>query len=146
MLYVHMYRANDKIFFGTPCVTKTCYYLASSRLSFISIHDQVLGSAITGLVHEGPLHTGGESGSTSTSQSRSLDLIDDPVSALLHDLLGLVPLTPGHGPLEPPVVTAIDVGEDPVLVSQGAVLGLGGGISRLESDLGHLSAGTHSGT
>ena len=125
MLYVHMYRANDKIFFGTPCVTKTCYYLASSRLSFISIHDQVLGSAITGLVHEGPLHTGGESGSTSTSQSRSLDLIDDPVCSLLNNLLGLVPLTSGHGPLEPPVVTTVDVGEDSILIRQGTKLGLG---------------------
>ena len=124
-MYVHMYRANDKIFFGTPCVTKTCYYLASSRLSFISIHDQVLGSAITGLVHEGPLHTGGESGSTSTSQSRSLDLIDDPVCSLLNNLLGLVPLTPGHGSLQPPVVSTIDVGEDPVLVRQGTKLCLG---------------------
>merc|ERR1712045_248925 len=74
--------------------------LASSGLSLV-IDDQILGSPVTRLVHEGPLHTGGESGTTTASQSGGLDLIDDPVSALLHDLLGLVPLTSGHGALQP---------------------------------------------
>ena len=110
-------------------------HFAGSRLAFISVDHQILGSAVTRLVHEAPLHAGGEPGPTAASEATGLDLVDDPVSALLHDLLGLVPLAPGHGPLEPPVVAAIDVGEDPVLVSQGAVGGLcRGSLSRLVSD------------
>ena len=110
-------------------------HLAGSRLAFISVNDQILGSAITRLVHEAPLHPGGEASPATASQPAGLNLVDDPVSALLHDLLGLVPLAPGHGPLDPPVVAAIDVGEDPVLVSQRAVRGLGrGSLGGLVSD------------
>ena len=112
---------------GVRVVTHDLTILASSRLTFVSIDDQVLWATIIRLVHEAPLETTGESSSTPPSQPTGLDLINDPLAALLHDLLGLVPLAPGHGPLDPPVVAAIDVGEDPVLVSQGAVRGLGRG-------------------
>ena len=41
--------------------------------------------------------------------------------------LCLVPVPAGHRPLDAPVVAAVDVGEDPVLVGEGAELGLGRG-------------------
>ena len=39
--------------------------------------------------------------------------------------LCFVPIPAGHRPLDAPVVAAVDVGEDPVLVGEGAELGLG---------------------
>jgi hypothetical protein len=41
-----------------------------------------------------------------------LNLINDPIRTLEDNLLGLVPVAPSHGALDPPVVPAIDVGEN----------------------------------
>merc|ERR1719204_2699584 len=108
--------------------------LASSRLALVSVDHQVLGTAIVWLVHEAPLEAAGEASTTSASQTAGLDLVDDPLAPLLHDLLGLVPLPALHGSLEPPVMAAIDVGEDSVSISHGTELGLG---------LGCLASGRH---
>merc|ERR1719204_2939989 len=98
--------------------------LASSRLALVSVDHQVLGAAIVWLVHEAPLKAAGEASTTPPSQTAGLDLVDDPLATLLHDLLGLVPLPALHGSLEPPVMAAIDVGEDSVSISHGTELGL----------------------
>merc|ERR1719447_1692833 len=108
--------------------------LASSRLALVSVDHQVLGAAVVWLVHEAPLKAAGEASTTPPSQTAGLDLVDDPLAALLHDLLGLVPLPALHGSLEPPVMAAIDVGEDSVSISHGTELGLG---------LGCLASGRH---
>ena len=54
-------------------------HLAGSRLAFVSVDHQILGSAGARLVHEAPLHAGGETGPATASQSTGLDLVDDPV-------------------------------------------------------------------
>ena len=100
-------------------------HLACSGLSLVSIDDQILWSPVTWFVHEGPLHTGGEPGTPSASQPGCLDLVDDPVRPLLHDLLGLVPLASLHGTLQPPVMATVNVSEDSVSVSHWAKFGLG---------------------
>merc|ERR1712242_461281 len=102
--------------------------LACSRLSFVSVDHQILGSAITGLVHEAPLHSRWKTGPTASSEAACLNLVDDPVRPLLHDLLGLVPLAPGHGPLQPPVMRAVGV--------------LGRGLGGLAAHLTNLAAHT----
>merc|ERR1719195_2111452 len=98
--------------------------LASSRLALVSVDHQVLGAAVVWLVHEAPLEAAGEASTTPPSQTAGLDLVDDPLATLLHDLLGLVPLPALHSSLEPPVMAAIDVGEDSVSISHGTKLGL----------------------
>merc|ERR1719447_502769 len=108
--------------------------LASSWLALVSIDHQVLGAAVIWLVHEAPLEAAGEASTTPASQTAGLDLVNDPLATLLHDLLGLVPLTALHGSLEPPVMAAIDVGEDSVSISHWTELGLG---------LGCLAPGRH---
>merc|ERR1719422_1297868 len=108
--------------------------LASSRLALVSVDHQVLGAAVVWLVHEAPLKAAGEASTTPPSQTAGLDLVDDPLATLLHDLLGLVPLPALHGSLEPPVMAAINVGEDSVSISHGTELGLG---------LGCLAPGRH---
>ena len=57
--------------------------------------------AIARLIHEAPLHAGGEPSSTSPPQPRPLDLIEDPVHPLEQDLLGLIPVSTLLGPLQP---------------------------------------------
>merc|ERR1719461_2525934 len=99
--------------------------LASSWLALVSVDHQVLGAAVVWLVHEAPLEAAGEASTTPASQTAGLDLVNDPLATLLHDLLGLVPLPALHGSLEPPVMAAIDVGEDSVSISHGTELGLG---------------------
>merc|ERR1719447_277252 len=108
--------------------------LASSRLALVSVDHQVLGAAVVWLVHEAPLEAAGEASTTPASQTAGLDLVNDPLATLFHDLLGLVPLTALHGSLEPPVMAAIDVGEDSVSISHWTELGLG---------LGCLAPGRH---
>ena len=55
--------------------------LAGSGFTLIRIDDQVPRSLVlfpSRLVHERPLETGRESGTTSTSQTGVFDLLDDP--------------------------------------------------------------------
>merc|ERR1740129_137380 len=110
---------------GVRVVPHDFTVLASSRLTFVSIDDQVLGAAIVRLVHEAPLESTGESSSTPSSQPTGLDLINDPLATLLYNLLGLVPLAALHGSLQPPVVATVNVSEDSVSISHGAKFGLG---------------------
>lgn len=51
-------------------------------------------------------------------------LTEDPVDSLQEDLLGLVPVASLEGPIQPPVVATVEVGEDTVLILQRAKLGL----------------------
>lgn len=55
---------------------------------------------VTWLVHEAPLHAGGEAGSSSATEPRDFHLVYDPVRSLQHDFLGLVPVSSPHGALE----------------------------------------------
>jgi hypothetical protein len=67
----------------------------STRLSLIGVDDEVSWSTVglpVGLVHEGPLETGGESSSSSATETRVLDLLNDPRVALEDDILGAVPV------------------------------------------------------
>ena len=109
---------------GVRVVPHDLTILASSRLTFVSIDDQVLGAAIVRLVHEAPLETTGESSSTPPSQPTGLDLVNDPLATLLHNLLGLVPLASLHGSLQPPVVATVNVSEDSVSIGHWAKFGL----------------------
>merc|ERR1719504_618076 len=61
---------------GVRVVTHDLTILASSRLTFVSIDDQVLWATIVRLVHEAPLETTGESSSTPPSQPTGLDLVN----------------------------------------------------------------------
>merc|ERR1711973_503242 len=108
-------------------VTHNLSVLASSWLSFVCVDDEVLWSAVVWLVHEGPLHARGEAGAAPTPQTAHFDLVDDPVGALVHDLLCLVPVTPLHGSFESPVMPAVEVLKDPVLICQGTELCFGWG-------------------
>lgn len=74
--------------------------------------------AIGGLVHETPLQSGGETGTTASTKTGLFHLVQDPVMALEKNLFGLVPVTTLESSLELVVVESINVGEDAVLVLQ----------------------------
>lgn len=98
--------------------------LACSRLALVGVDDQVsrLGVLVPALgVHETPLHTGWETSATASSESRCLDLRDEPLVPLLYDFLGLVPVAVLHRALQVGAVVAVEVGEDAVLIPQTAV-------------------------
>lgn len=59
--------------------------------------------AVTGLVHEAPLHASRETSTASATQTWYLDLIEDPVDSLEKDLLGFVPVTTLQSSLQPEV-------------------------------------------
>lgn len=65
---------------------------------------------------ERPLQTTWETSSSSTSKPRVFDRLDDPAVSLQQDLLRLVPISSGLGSLDTVVMSAVEVGEDSVLI------------------------------
>jgi hypothetical protein len=91
--------------------------LAGARLGLIGVHDQVVRPAVFRLLrHERPFETGREAGAAAPTQARGLDLIDDAVAALLQDRLGAVPSTARARTFKAPVVEAVEILEDAVLI------------------------------
>src|SRR5262249_19620366 len=90
--------------------------LAGAGLGLVGIDDEIGRTPVRLLGHERPLETGRETGATAAAQIRSLDLIDDAVAALGEDVLGAVPDAAALGAGELPVVLAVEIEEDAVLV------------------------------
>jgi hypothetical protein len=109
--------------------------LARSGLRLVGIDDEI-GRARVALGHERPLETGREARATAPPQPRGLDLVDDPIVALVHDALGVVPETAFARSGQARVVKAVDIGEDTVFVSEHLVyppqVREGSGISKEE--------------
>src|SRR5438876_12238733 len=73
-------------------------------------------TAVGLLGHERPLQPCGKTGPAPSTQARGLHLVDDPIAPLLEDGLGALPGTARARPLKGPVVQAVQIGEDAVLV------------------------------
>lgn len=135
-------------------VTKWKGNAPGTGFTFVCVDDEVPRPRVlfpAGLVHEGPLEAGRETGAASSSQSRVFDLLDDPRVSLGDNVLGTVPVTAGlravnpecgdqrsvlppssreggtprsetdHGALESMVALTVRVGKDAVLVLESAV-------------------------
>lgn len=105
--------------------------LARAGLALIGIDDEIpwLGILLPVLeVHKTPLHPRREARTATSTQTRRFNLGNDPVVALIDNLLGLVPVAVLHGALEIGAVVAVQVLEDAVLVLQTALVLDGGGI------------------
>src|SRR5690606_4581836 len=70
------------------------------------------------LGHERPFKTRREASAAATAQARRFHFLDDPVTALLNQTLGVVPLAARHGPLQGLILEAVDIGEDAIFISQ----------------------------
>lgn len=103
-------------------VAQNLAVLTGPWLALVAVNHQILGPTVGRLVHEGPLHPGGKAGPATASQARNLDFIDDPVGTLVYYFLGLVPIAAAHRALQPPVMSAVQVREDAILIGQGPSL------------------------
>src|SRR5690606_16953779 len=93
--------------------------LARARLGLFGVDDEETRPAVLALLgHERPLEPGREPCPATPTQARGLDLLDDRVLADLHQLLGLVPVTTRLRGLQAPVLVAVAVGKDAVLVAK----------------------------
>ena len=97
-------------------VTHDLAVLAGAGLRFVGIDHKVVGPLAHLLGHERPLEAGREAGAAPPPQARCLDLVDDPVVALFDERLCAVPGAAAAGAFKAPVIEAIEVLEDAVLV------------------------------
>lgn len=92
-------------------------HLAGTGLRLITIHAEEVGTTVLGhLGHEAPLQTGGEGSASTATKTGRLDICNDLVGTHLHKLLRLIPEAALHGTLNVPVVVAIKVCENTILV------------------------------
>ncbi len=92
--------------------------LAGARLAFVGVDHQIMRASVVHLRHERPFEAGEEAGAAAPAHPRFLDLVHDPLAALCQDRLGAVPVAACPRALEPPIVQAVEVREDAVLVAQ----------------------------
>src|SRR5581483_9448775 len=99
-------------------VTHDLAVLAGAGLGLVGVHDEIARPPVRLLGHEGPFQAGGKSGATAAAQAGSLHLVDNPVAALVEDVLGAVPGAAGARSLELPVVKPVKILEDAILVCE----------------------------
>src|SRR5499426_2853080 len=92
--------------------------LAGAGLGFIGVDHEIMRPAIGLLGHERPFESGRKAGAAAPAQARGLHLVDDPIATLLQDGLAAVPGAARAGALEAPVVEAIEILEDAILVRE----------------------------
>ncbi len=90
--------------------------LAGAGLGLVGIDHEIMRAAVGLLGHERPFQPGREAGAAAPAQARVLHLVDDPVAALLQHRLGAVPGTACARAFEAPVVEAVEIREDAILV------------------------------
>ncbi len=92
--------------------------LTGTGLGFIGIDHEVMRTVADFLRHEGPLHTGRETRTTTTTQAGGLHLLDNGLATLGDDILGIVPVTALLGGFQISAKPAIDIGENTVFILQ----------------------------
>src|SRR5262249_60948312 len=85
-------------------------------LRLVGIDDEIVRPPVGLLRHERPLEAGGEAGAAAPAQAGGLDLVDDAIAALLEDRFGAIPSAARARPRQPPVVQAVEVREDAILI------------------------------
>ncbi len=92
--------------------------LTGARFGFVGIDDEVMRPVRNFLRHKGPFQAGREASTTTTTKARCLHLVDDPVTTLVDEAFGVIPMATRHSALQGHVLEAIDIGEYAILISQ----------------------------
>ena len=92
--------------------------LAGAGLGLVGIDHEIARPAVRLLRHERPFQPGRKSRAAAAAQARGLHLVDDRVAALFHDRLGAVPGAARARAVEAPIVMAVEIFEDAVLVGE----------------------------
>jgi hypothetical protein len=91
--------------------------LAGAGLGLVGVDHEVARPPVGGFLgHERPFQPGRKTRPAAAAQAGRLHLADDPVAALVDDPLGAVPGPTAARALEAPVVEAVEVPEDAILV------------------------------
>src|ERR1700724_979599 len=91
--------------------------LAGAGLGLVGIDHEIAWPSVSGFFrHERPFQAGRKSSAAAAAQARRLHLVDDPVAALVDDRLGAVPGAALARTLDAPIMEAVEVLEDAVLV------------------------------
>src|ERR1700694_682583 len=91
--------------------------LAGPGFGLVGIDHQIARPAVGGFLrHERPFQAGRKTRPAAAAQARGLHLVDDPVATLVDDRLGAVPGAAAARTLEAPVMEAVEILEDAVLV------------------------------
>src|ERR1700744_1203051 len=106
--------------------------LAGTGLRFVGIDDEIAWTTVGRFLgHERPFQTGRKTGPAASTQPRSLHLGNHPVAALVDDRRGAVPGATAARAFETPVLEAVEIAKDAVLVvehdlklPQGSAIGL----------------------
>src|SRR5215217_1455039 len=83
--------------------------LARAGLGFVGVDEEIMRAAIADLGHEAPLEAGGEASAATAAQTRTLDLIGDPITAGIDEFLGADIGSTGPRAFEAPIVLAIEI-------------------------------------
>ena len=92
--------------------------LAGAGLGLVGIDDEIARPAVRFLRHERPFQAGRKAGAAAAALAGRLDLVDDRVAALFQNRLGAVPGAARARAFEAPVVEAVEIAEDAILVSE----------------------------
>ena len=106
--------------------------LAGAGFRFISIHHQIGGSAIGLLRHEGPFHAGREARAASATQAGILDAFNHRIATARNNRRRTIPIPAHTRRRQIPGLTAIEVLENPILISERHVNRLPGRSIRFE--------------
>src|SRR6202022_5104609 len=91
--------------------------LAGAGLGLVRVDHEIARPAVGRFLrHERPFQAGWKTCPATPAQPRGLHLVDDPVAALVDDRLGAVPGAAAARSFEAPVLKAVEVAEDAVLV------------------------------
>ena len=92
--------------------------LAGAGLGFVGVDHEIMRPPVGFLGHERPFQSGRKSGAATAAQARRLHLVDDLVAAAFQNRLGAVPGAARTRAFETPIVKAVEILEDAVLVGE----------------------------
>src|SRR5262245_15857449 len=79
-----------------------------------------MGPPVRFLRHKRPLQASRKSGAAASTEARCFYFLDDDIASLFQNLLGIVPGAAGARAFEAPVMLAVKISEDAVLVREHA--------------------------
>src|SRR4029077_3680455 len=91
---------------------------AGAGLRLVGIDHEIMRTAIGLLGHERPFQSGRESRATAPALPRRLDFIDDGIATARQNIFGAVPGAAAARAVEAPIVLAVEILEDAVLVGE----------------------------
>src|SRR6516162_4471206 len=92
--------------------------LAGPGFRLVGIDDEIMRTPVGLLRHERPFQSGRKSRAAAPALPRRLDFIDDSVAAASQNFFGAVPGTAAARAVEAPIVLAVEIFEDAVLVRE----------------------------